>query len=409
MTTEVRTLRPAEWDTWYDNLLSAFGVQKGPEERDVYRELTEYERSLGVWDGDRAVATAGAFSFRMTVPGGAAVPTAGVTAVSVAPTHRRRGLLRTLMRRQLDEFHERGEPLAGLTASEPEIYGRFGYGLATRELGATVDLGRVSLNVPEGTDGIRLLEHDPSAVSAACEELYGRLVPRRPGMLERLPGWEKLPVLDPEQKRAGASALRCVTAERDGELVGYARYAFSPGWDAYEVPQATVLLRDLEAAGPAAHGALWRYLFSLDLAATLRVKARPLDDPWLHMVSNTRRCAPYWTDGLFLRTVDVGAALAARTYAAPVDVVLEVEDGFCPWNTGRWRLSGDTKGAECAPTRDAPDLALSVRELGSVYLGGVPLRALAAAGRVRELRDGALDAATTAFAGSVEPWLPHGF
>ncbi|GAA2089241.1 GNAT family N-acetyltransferase [Streptomyces albiaxialis] len=412
MTTELRALRPVEWDAWYDNLLRTFSVVEAAGERDLYRELTETDRGLGVWDGDQPVATAGLFSFRMTVPGGALVPSAGVTMVSVAPTHRRRGLLRALMRRQLDDVRENGEPLAVLTASEPEIYGRFGYGLASREMGATIDLGRVSLDVPEGADDIRLrLTHDPASVSEACEELYGRLVPLRPGMLERRPGWERLPLLDPEAKREGASPLRCVTAERNGELVGYARYAVKPAWDDHEVPRATVLLRDLEAVDPAAHGALWRYLFSLDLASTLRLTARPLDDPWLHMVSNPRRCAPYWNDGLFVRPVDVGAALAARTYAAPVDVVFEVEDAFCPWNTGRWRLSGDAKGAQCAPTRDAADLALTVRELGAAYLGGVPLSALAGAGRVRELRTGggALREASTAFRSDVEPWLPHGF
>ncbi|MFG3258028.1 GNAT family N-acetyltransferase [Streptomyces sp. NPDC048172] len=409
MTTELRTLRPAEWDGWYDNLLRTFSVAESAEERDVYRELTEADRGLGVWDGDQAVATAGAFSFRMTVPGGAAVPTAGVTMVSVSPTHRRRGLLRSLMRRQLDDVRERGEPLATLTASEPEIYGRFGYGLASRELAATVDLGRVSLDVPEGADDVRLrLTHDPASVSEACEELYGRLVPRRPGMLERLPGWERLTYLDPEAKREGASPLRCVTAERNGELVGYARYAVKPAWDEYELPRATVVLRDLDAVDPAAHGALWRYVFTLDLASTLSMTGRPLDDPWLHMVSNLRRCAPHWNDGLYVRLVDVGAALAARTYAVPVDVVFEVEDAFCPWNTGRWRLSGDAKGAQCAPTRDAADLTLNVRELGAVFLGGIPLSALAGAGRVRG-SEGALREASTAFRGDVEPWLPHGF
>jgi len=139
-------------------------------------------------------------------------------------------------------------------------------------------------------------------------------------------------------------------------------------------------------------------------------RGRPVDDTWQYLVSDTRRCRPRLRDSLYLRPVEVGAALEARTYAAPVDVVLDVEDAFCPWNTGRWRLSGDTKGAACERTTDAADLALSVRELGSAYLGGVSLAALGAAGRVRELRAGALTEASVAFgAAGPAPWLPHGF
>jgi predicted acetyltransferase len=134
-----------------------------------------------------------------------------------------------------------------------------------------------------------------------------------------------------------------------------------------------------------------------------------VDEPWQYLVSDIRRCSLLVRDSLHVRLVDVGAALETRTYQTPVDVVLAVEDTFCPWNSGRWRLTGDPKGASCARTEDAADLALSVRELGSAYLGGVSLDALAAAGRIRELRQGALAEASLAFASTVAPWLPHGF
>ncbi|GAA3304104.1 hypothetical protein GCM10020295_54370 [Streptomyces cinereospinus] len=132
----------------------------------------------------------------------------------------------------------------------------------------------------------------------------------------------------------------------------------------------TVVLEDVAALDPAAEGALWRFLFDIDLTTTLTVRGRPVDEAWQYQVSDIRRCRTRLRDGLYVRLVDVGAALEARTYQAPVDVVLEVADDFCPWNAGRWRLSGDAKGAVCARTRDAPDLALSIRELG----GGVPRR-----------------------------------
>ncbi|MEU6380283.1 GNAT family N-acetyltransferase [Streptomyces sp. NPDC046909] len=411
--TDLRVLRPDEWDEWYDTLIRAFGgVPESTEERELWNSLTEPDRSIGAWDGDRCVGSAGVFSFRLTVPGGAAVPAAGVTMVSVAATHRRRGVLTSMMRRQLDDVREWGWPLAVLTASEPAIYGRFGYGGATFHLHSEIDTTRVRLSVPPGTDDVRLRYADPVAALDACEAVYARLVPLRPGMVVRNPGWERLVVLDPESERGGASPMQCVLAERDGErgreVVGYARFAVKPEWD-LGGPKGTVIVREVQGLDPAADAALWRFLFDIDLTSTVSVRGRPVDEVWQYLVSDFRRCAPRVRDSLFVRLVDVGAALEARTYQAPVDVVFEVADEFCPWNAGRWRLSGDAKGASCERTDDAADLALSVRELGAAYLGGVSLVSLAAAGRVRELRRGALGEASLAFGSAVAPWLPHGF
>jgi predicted acetyltransferase len=409
MTTDLRVLRQPEWDSWYDSLIRAFGgVPESSEEREVWNALTEYDRFLGIWDGDQCVGTSGAFSFRVTVPGGTSVPAAGITMVTVAATHRRRGLLRSMMRRQLDDIRSWGEPLAVLTASEPVIYGRFGYGIATHQYNVEIDTTRVRLSVPPGTDDVRLRYAAPTDVLDACEAVYARLVPGRPGRLARRPGWERVALLDPEGDRDGASPLQCVIAERDHEVVGYARYRIKRGGD-HRGAAFTVVLDELEALDPATHAALWRFLFEIDLTSTLVARGRPVDEAWQYMVSDIRRCAVRMRDALHVRLVDVGAALEARTYQAPVDVVFEVEDAFCPWNEGRWRLTGDTKGATCVRTSDAADLALSVRELGAAYLGGVSLASLAAAGRVRELRQGALAEASVGFSSAVAPWLPHGF
>ncbi|MFC9845162.1 GNAT family N-acetyltransferase [Streptomyces sp. NPDC060223] len=409
MTTDVRVLRQTEWDAWYDNLVRAFGgVPEPSEERALDNALTEYDRSIGIWDGDQVVGTAGAFSFRVTVPGGASVPAAGITMVSVAATHRRRGLLRSMMRRQLDDIRGWGEPLAVLTASEPAIYGRFGYGIATEQLNAEIDTSRVRLSVPPGTDDVRLRYAAPADVLDACEAVYARLVPGRPGMLARQPGWERIQVLDPEEHRHGASPLQCVVAERDDEVVGYARFRVKSEYG-HSGHDDVVRLEDLEGLDLAARAALWRFLFDLDLASSLHTRGRPVDEDWQYLVSDIRRCNLKLKDALHLRLVEVGAALEARTYQTPVDLVFEVEDAFCPWNEGRWRLSGDAKGASCVRTEDPADLALSVRELGAAYLGGVSLASLGAAGRVRELRQGALAEASVAFSSTVAPWLPHGF
>jgi predicted acetyltransferase len=409
MGTDLRVLRQDDWDEWYDSLIRAFGgVPESAEERELWRELTEHDRSIGVWDDGRCVGTAGAFSFRVTVPGGASVPAAGVTMVGVAGTHRRRGTLTSMMRRQLDDVRSWGEPLAVLTASEPVIYGRFGYGVGTYHLNADIDTTRVRLSLPPGTDDVRLRYAAPADVLDACEAVYARLVPRRPGMVARAPGWERVGLLDPESDRGGASPLQCVVAERDGEVVGFVRYRVKADWEPTG-PNGTVVVSDLEALDPAGHGALWRFLFDLDLTSRVDVRRRPVDETWQYLVSDVRRCSLLVRDSLHVRLVDVGAALEARTYQSPVDVVLDVEDAFCPWNSGRWRLSGDAKGASCERTTDPADLALSVKELGSAYLGGVSLAALAGAGLVREVRRGALAEAAVGFGSAVAPWLPHGF
>ncbi|WP_327729707.1 GNAT family N-acetyltransferase [Streptomyces sp. NBC_00487] len=415
MTTELRALRKEDWNVWYDTLLRAFGGAPEPaEERELWQELTEVDRSIGAWDGDQCVGSAGAFDFRLTVPGGAVVPAAGVTMVGVAATHRRRGVLTSMMRRQLDDIRSWGESLAVLTASEPVIYGRFGYGLATHRLSADIDTTRVRLSVPPGADDVRLRYADPAEVLDACEAVYARRVPERPGMLARRPGWERLGLLDTDRHRDGASPLQCVVAERAGdgggsEVVGYTRFRIKSDWGPGGA-EGVVRLSALEAVDPAAHAALWRFLFDIDLTGSIVAHRLPVDEPALHLVSDIRRCALGVKDDLYLRLVDVGAALRERTYQAPLDVVFEVDDPFCPWNEGRWRLIGDPKGATCERTADAADLSLSVRELGSAYLGGVSLSSLAAAGRVRELRQGALAEASTGFlvSGSA-PWLPHGF
>ncbi|MFI5616664.1 GNAT family N-acetyltransferase [Streptomyces sp. NPDC051567] len=411
MALETRVLQANEWDVWYEQLELAFGgVPESPQEKELYKSLTEAERSLAVWDGGTCVGSAGAFSFRLSVPGGAVVPAAGVTMVGVSPTHRRRGVLTSLMRRQLDDIRAGGESLAVLTASEPAIYGRFGYGTATYALSVEIDTARVRLDVPPGTGEVRLRLADPQESLAACERVYAALVPGRPGMTARQPGWERQGLLDPESMRGGGSPLMCVLAEgADGEVTGYARYRVKADW-AGTGSAGTVEMTELNALDPASYAALWRYLFEIDLTWTVRAFRRPADDAVLHLVSDIRRARACTRDSLHLRLVELAGALEARSYAAAVDVVLEVEDAFCPWNEGRWRLTSDPKGgASCVRTADPADLELSVRELGSAYLGGITLTSLAAAGRVRELRPGALAETSRAFAGEVAPWLAHGF
>ncbi|MDI2127359.1 GNAT family N-acetyltransferase [Yinghuangia seranimata] len=404
----VRPSDPGAWDAWNAVLAHAFGEEEPPERAAFLESVREPERCVSAYLGADLVGVAAAFSFTMTVPGGAALPVAGVTAVGVMPTARRRGTLRAMMRHQLDGLHEGdGEFLAALTASQPDIYGRFGYGLAT---------WRMSLRTPSGpgrlstaglpVDAVRIRLADPAEALPDCLKVYEELMPVRPGVMLRSGGWEKRHLVAPLGEHA--SPLRCVLAETDGQIRGYAYYAVAPHWDQGGA-NGTTVVREVFATDPVVRVALWRYLFELDLMTSLQVDNLPVDDPLLYRLADPRAAKPSVMDGLFVRLVDVGRALAARTYSAPVDVVLDVADEFCPWNAGRWRLVGDEHGARCERTSDAADLALGVRGLGSLYLGGVSAAALAQAGRITETRRGALAHVNRAFAHDPKPLMAFGF
>ncbi|OIV37822.1 hypothetical protein BIV57_09035 [Mangrovactinospora gilvigrisea] len=409
----MRTLSADELQSAVDRALESFLEEEEPEERDVWNALFEPARTYAAFDGKRIASTAGSFAFRLTVPGGGdPVAAAGVTMVTVGAEYRRRGLLRSMMRRQLDDVRAAGEPLAVLMASEGSIYGRFGYGLASRSVQATVQRRRASVLEVPGIDDYRLRRADTEESLPQCERVHARVVPTRPGMPVRGERWERLAVLDAPGARHGAVPLRTVLAERasDGEVVGYARYSGKMGVDEGGNAEGTLKVKDVEAVEPAAYAALWRHLLAMDLVRDVETR-RPSDDPLFALLSDVRLARSVLRDDLYVRLVDVGAALAARRYAREVDVVLEVADAFCGWNAGRWRLRGGPQGAACARTDDAADVVLSVRELGAAYLGSgfASLRGLADAGRVVEVTPGAVAALSAAFASEREPWMPHGF
>jgi predicted acetyltransferase len=405
----VRPVAEGEWDAWNAIDPHAFGGEEPPERVEFWNRALEPDRCIGAYEGNEPVGSAAAFSFAMTVPGGASVPVAGISAVGVLPTHRRRGVLRALMRHQLDGLHENGEFVAALTASEPAIYGRFGYGLASWRMSLRIARAAAALPAePAAPSGLRLRLADPAASLDTCLKVYEELLGTRSGLMPRAGAWKERMALDPPADREGASPLRCVLAEVDGQVRGYAYYATVVDWDATG-PTGTTLVREAIAADPAIRLALWRYLFDLDLMTAVKVDNLPLDDELLFQLADPRAAVPSFRDALFVRLVEVGKALEARTYSAPVDVVLDVEDPFCPWNTGRWRLSGDAAGARCERTADAAELRLGAVDLGSLYLDGVSPATLAAAGRISELRPGALAELGRACAPLRLPWMSFGF
>ena len=376
-----------------------------PEEERMQRSADQVtlERMQAAWADSAIVGGAAAFTFNLTVPGGD-LATAGVSIVGVYPTHRRRGVLRALMRAQLDDVHERGEPLAALWASEESIYGRFGYGLASFCGEMTLAREYASFAEPVEPEGsLRLL--DPDDALEVLPGVFERIRRQWPGMFSRNRlWWEHREIADPEDRREGAGPKRWVAYERDGSIEGYAVYRHKPG---FEQGTSTAELRVLEALGatPAAVRDLWGYLLAVDWIATVKASLLPPDHPLFLLLARPRRMRYRMGDGLWVRLVDVGAALSGRRYSAEGELVLEVADAFCPWNEGRWKLEGGT----AERSRKQPDLRLPVQSLASAFLGGVAFAALARAGQVEELRHDAVARADALFRWDRHPWCPEIF
>jgi predicted acetyltransferase len=373
----------------------------------------EPERSLAAFDGASVVGTTASFTFRMAVPGGLTA-LGGVSFVAVLPTYRRRGILSSLMRRQLADIRERGEPVAALFSSESGIYGRYGFGCASEQLRFTIRRGEGALRPPYAAAGargtVRIRAAEPELSRPEFAKVYESVFPLRPGMLARDDRWWTAVLADPDYARHGRSPLRATVAEDEAGPRGYALFSATPDWGEDAVPSGTLNVRELVAADPAATAALWSDLLTRDLVGEVRARIRPVDDPLLQMLADRRRARPYLTDGLWVRLTDVPAALAGRRYSCEVDVVIEVADELLPANSGRWRLQAggpaDPAPARCERTTAAPEIGLPAAALGATYLGGTRLGALAAAGQVAELRTGALARLAAALPWDPAPWCP---
>jgi predicted acetyltransferase len=405
----IRPITPDEFDAFHLVDEHAFhGSPLTAERRPKALSRFEFDRSLAAFDGSTPVGIAGAFGFRLRVPGANAAA-AGVTWVAVLPSHRRRGILRGIMHQQLNDIRDRGEPIAVLWASESGIYGRYGYGRASWHDTFTIRRGEGTLARDVPVDpGLRLRIAEPEQARAEVAKVYDTVLEIRPGFFARNDLWWNRVLDDPEAERKDASPLRCLLAEDDDGPRGYALYSGVGRWDDdLFLPDGQLDVRELVAADPAASAALWGDLLSRDLTTTVHAAIRPVDDPLLFQLADPRRLRPVVTDGLWARLTDLPAALSLRRYACPIDVVLDVHDEMFPANEGSWRLQADESGdAACDPVDKVPDLSLGITELGAAYLGGTRLGALAAAGRVTQHRAGALARLSTAMSWDPAPWCP---
>lgn len=403
MTIVFRAIGPDEYPEMVRTMGLAFGFD--PPEDDHFRHLLPLERTVVGFDGSAMVSTAAAFSLEMTIPGGT-IPCGGTTVVSVAPSHRRQGLLRGMMRAHLDEVLEREEPIAALWASDSAIYGRFGYGQAALSYDVTVQRDHVDFHrlAPQPAP-VRII--DAPEAEKLFVPFYEEIRTATPGFYARSPvWWEHRALADPEHRREGATAYRFGVVDGPGGIEGYVQYRIKSDWDDSH-GAGKVLVKDLFATTPESWAGLWSYVLNHDLISETMASHRSAQDPLFDLLAGTRRAKAQRFDSLWVRVMDVPRALEARSYSAPIDLVLEVNDLLGDIN-GRYRLVASADGAECSRTDAEPAITLDAEDLGGIYMGRSRLRTLARVGRLQGDPE-PLSTADAGFTWEPQPWCPEVF
>lgn len=407
MDIEIRQCKDDELPRFVEVIGTAFGEGIPVAELDRFRDVLETERMFAGFDAGTMVGTAATFSFDMTVPGGT-IPTAGVTMVGVLPTHRRRGIMSGLMRAMLDDAQARREPAALLWASEESIYQRFGYGLASNQ--GRIDIERHKtrfLGNPPPVGETRLVSLEGAL--EAFPPIYDRVRALRPGALARSQTWWRSHTLaDPERARSGQSEKFYCVYSHEGEDRGYAMYRTGGDWDDDATPQGWLNVREVAAVDPIAYREVWRYLFSIDLIQRIKAWYLPADFPLPLMLESPRHLRFSQGETLWLRLVDVAAALEERTYAEDGRICFAITDAYCPWNEGEWTLEV-TNGRGRVQRGGEPKLSLDVSGLAAVYLGGFTFAELQRALRLEECTPEAVAKADRMFHTDIAPWCAENF
>jgi predicted acetyltransferase len=378
-----------------------FGGPPTEEQLGRFGKLLPLDRVHAALEDGQIVGGAGAFPFELSVPGGV-LPCAGVTVVGVYPTHRRRGVLRTMMDAQLRDIHERGEPIAALWASEETIYGRFGYGLAswTGEIKIKREWGAFAQPL-ERRGRTRFVS--PEEARELAPQVWDAVRGRRAGLFKRTPEWWELRnTRIPDEEKSNPK--RFVVLDLDGSVQAYAIYRQHPGWSE-GVSSGRLEVIEALGATPQATAEIWRFLLDVDWYATLEASLLPPDHPLFTLLATPRRANYRMGDGLWVRLIDVGAALSGRTYASEGSLLIDVRDAVCPWNEGTWKL----EGGAASRSEEPAELALDVDALGAAYLGAVSFSQLRDGLRVEERADGAVEKADALFAWRPLPWCPEIF
>jgi predicted acetyltransferase len=412
----LRKLTESDLDGYFACLGAGFAHHVPEAARDREVRAVGLDRMLGAFDGDEIVGTTASYPLELTLPGLRIFPVAGVTSVAVLPTHRRRGVLRSMMVHQLHDVHGRGESLAALTSSEGGIYGRFGYGASTFSCGYEIDkrLARLSRPLADLAGGsVRMVTVGQAEEAFPLVQDAARR--RRPGDVCVLEPWWEDYFHDPE----GDFKYRFYAVYEEGGQID--------GWVGYDVLRdpanwriRAVDVNALVTVGLPAYAALWSFLLGIDLTTNLTIGHRPVDEPLRLLRADGRQLRTVRrSDSIWMRLVDVRAALAARAYpnGCGQTMVLDVTDDICPWNVGRFVLEVGADGTADVGGPHPIDaagvgvahLSLDVSALGAIYLGGVRPSALVDAGLAAAASPAVTARADVVFSAEAEPYCSFGF
>ncbi|EYF00429.1 GNAT family N-acetyltransferase [Chondromyces apiculatus] len=400
MTIDIRLVGPEQHAEFVQPLLTAFGLPVNPEAAQRTQQIEELTHRFAAYEEDKTVGCAGTFSFTMTVPGGE-VPTAGLTMVGVVPTRRRRGIMTALLRTHLDQARADKQPVSALWATEPPIYTRFGYGLGSMGCSTSIEGNRARFSPELPRVGSTRIVTEEEALSL-LPDVYERARRGQAGMLTRSTSWWKYRTLVDTEK--GPSPLCRVVLEIEGRPEAYAIYRFMHRWDSGMIPAGNLQVQEAIGTSSLATRLMWRYLFEIDLVQRVEAVHLPPDHPLLHSLTEPRRLRINQYDAVWVRILDVPAALASRSWGSIDTVVLDITDPLYPSNTGRFRIDGAS--GLCVRTERPATLRIDIGTLGTLWMGAATVRRLADAGRVEELQEGAIDRADALFRSSRAPWCP---
>lgn len=404
MTIEVRRIRDDELREFIDTSSAGFlerpDVDKVTEE---VRPLWDLDRTWAAFDDGRMCGTYRSWATELTVPGGQRLPAAAVSAVTVLPTHRRRGILRAMVEAEHDAIRQRAEVFGLLYAAEYAIYGRFGYGPGVREATLTLDTRKTGFHAA-ASGRVELAKADAETVAAIKGVFEGWRL-RQPGEIRRRDyRWEYDLALRDSAWGPPWKGFVALHRDPEGSVDGYARYHADDKWEQRQ-PGLTVTVDELHALSDAAYISLWRFLAEMDWAATVKAERRVPSERLTWLLTNARALNMLDVgDGMWVRLFDVARALEARTYEREGSIVFEVVDREAPGGRARVKLEAGPSGATCGETDRPADLTLDIAALGAAYLGGQSLHAATAASGVDEHRAGALADADAMFRTLDEPW-----
>jgi predicted acetyltransferase len=416
----VRKLRPEEASAFRRSVMVPFldpfaGDTDQVADFEMSAAKTDLDRAWVVDTGDHFAGNGAIYSLDVTLPAAPGrpcptVPMAGVSAVGVHPTHRRRGLLRQLMTAMHDDARNRGEAIAGLEASESVIYGRFGYGHAADLAEYSIDSRASAFAVPAPPIDLVLMDKDQAL--DVLPGIFDRQRRTRAGEVDRGPGYWTQLLVDRPHHRGGLSARFHAVGDE-----GYVLYRASRETNVFRGDRVTIVVEELRGDSADVEAALWRFVLDLDLIGRVDVKRRPVDEPVRWRLADPRRLRTVGVeDRLYVRVLDTATAFEARGYQGEGRLVLDVlapdaSEGTADQAPGRWVLEAGPDGASCRRARvgEGADLRLGLPALGSLFMGGFPASLLAAGRRVEELRPGSLAVADALLVTRPSPRSGTGF